>query len=282
MAALKALKCPAGCDRTARLVVPDVTLDPNASLASGSLMIPAPPTKGVSIPLPKYIAGAAAAPCDVCTQWDPGSFHASVDAGNGELGASARARLPKCVRWEKLSVRYPVCTVDRSRLLPRLRELAIVPPTVDDAHVNITIPARSVHMLTGLSTASCNRQTSICVRPGQTTVVLDPNADPTSVITAQTSCSEWAQVACEDPPFGIRATYTDVTIPDPAHTMITLDMPIHPPVITVDITKPEFQVTCDWRTLTCPPRLPGIKVTTRTIDTGFCISPRWTALVAAP
>lgn len=185
--ALKGMRCVAGCNRQLALNVPE------ARVGQDEPVTVAP---------------------EVCTAWDAGAFSARAGAAGGEISAEMRARLPHCKQSQRMALE--VCTAwDVAAALPQLKNLRVVPPTVDPGRVSITVPTVGVPVLGGIDTA-CRRTESVCTRlQGNATIAFD-SGDPLAVLRSVGGgqCAESKPVGCAEPPFGLVPRMTTLQVPD--------------------------------------------------------------------
>jgi hypothetical protein len=270
---LKDLKCIAGCDRAAVLLYPTPE---NMTVAQARN-----PRAELSLPGATVSTANGSIEITACTAWDAGSVSASLDAGNGELDASVRARLPHCTRTET----FVLCTQwELSILLPKLQQINVIPPTVKLPEVSISIPNKEVRVVTGVTTTACLTPVTICKR-AQGTISFD-TGDPLSMLTGNVQgCVERVQIGCANPAFGLTPTYTTVQVPDLAQARVTWKgtASIKGGSITVDLTKPEFRLACKSTSAPQVPGPPRPGFGTGRIDLPFlCRQPRWVNVVANP
>lgn len=294
--ALKALRCPAGCDKPLTLRVTD------AKTRQGD---PVSPEQ------------------TVCTAWDPGRLLLRAGIEGDELGAEFKARLPRCSAHQTVVPRY--CkSWDAGKLLPALKSLKLVPPEFDAGRLSITVPTVAVPVLTGLSN-QCRRTASVCTQvKGQATIVVDA-ADVFGTLAQITGvrCGKRVAVGCSDPPLGLQPTMGKVAVPVAANAKLTwtssdgssrveasipeqgftwvqtypVAIPVPVPQVKAsgsaprlvkrsgslefDFTRPELGGACRaWADVSVP--TVRVAYTQRTVAAPLCISPRLGPLVARP
>ncbi len=254
---LSSLKCVSGCNQTAKLVFPTLGVQPGD------------PQPGPAI--------------TVCTQWTPGQFSYNIDPGNGDLSASVYAKLPKCAATRTLSA--VGCRWDINILLPVLKRLNLVPPSVEVTDVTLDVPTQSVRVLTGF-TNSCSQPLEVCTQVNASaSISFGLGTDPiTSLKDAMQSvsqqCSQKTTVGCTNPPFGIAPQFSNVQIPNPLRATISWNTRINPGRITVDLTRGEFRAACHPTPLSIPGP-PKITTGKQTINFPFlCLQPQLRNLVA--
>lgn len=191
--ALKGMRCVAGCSRQLALNVPEAQVGQGEPIAASG---------------------------EVCTAWDPGHFTARAGVAGGELSAELRARLPRCRQTQRLALE--VCTAwDVAAALPQLKQLRIVPPSLDPGQVSISVPTVSVSVVNGLDT-HCRRQETACTRlQGNATIAFD-SGDPLATLRSVGSgqCAESRPIGCAEPPFGVAPTMTTLQVPDLSRTRV--------------------------------------------------------------
>lgn len=257
IAVLKALKCISGCNQTAKLVFPTV------SVKAG------PPQPGPSI--------------TVCTQWTPGQFSYNIDPGNGDLSASVYAKLPKCATTKTFSA--VGCEWDINLLLPVLKRLNLVPPAVEIRDLTLNVPNQSVQVITGF-TQSCSQPLEVCTQVNASAnISFGLGTDPiTSLKNAMQSvnqqCAQRTTVGCLNPPFGIAPVFSTIQLPNPTRASISWRGRISPGSVTVDLTRGEFSVACKAKPLSIP-GLPQITTGKQVLTFPFlCLQPQFKNLVA--
>ena len=273
LAVLKALKCPSGCNKTARIVYPTFQLgDRNVNIGvkgKDFAKVNLPP--GVLVDLPFPVVNDIT----YCSVWKRGTFWANWDAGNGEFNADFHAKLPQCEKTNTISV----CTDwDINLLLPKLQKLNIVPPDIKVSDLKIEVPNKDVTIISGVKQATCNRP--IKIAKSQTiTFNFDLSANPLSILTGQGG--EMVEIGCADPAFGLEPITSNVSLPDLTHVRISWNgITVKRGFIEIDMTDPKLQVTCKKG-------IPSsIKVPTINVDRGYldlpnvCLQPRLVDVVA--
>ncbi len=252
---LKNLKCISGCNKTASLVFPTV------SIQAGE-----PQTVDITI----------------CTQWQPGQFTFNSDAGNGELSASVLAKLPKCKATT--TFRLAGCEWRLDVLLDNLKRIRVIPPEVELRQVNLDIPTTRVRYISGIN-QTCSQPLRVCKQftaSGTVTFELgsNPIASLQSALQSVTgNCTQEITVGCLNPPFGLTPVYSTIQIPDPTKARITWEgARIKPGSITVDLTK--FRSACTPKPLKIPGP-PQINIGKQVVNFPFlCLQPQFRNLVA--
>ena len=257
IAVLKSLKCVSGCNQTAKLVFPTI------SVRAGE------PQSGPSV--------------TVCTQWTPGQFSYNIDPGNGDLSASVYAKLPKCTATKTFSA--VGCDWDINLLLPVLKRLNLIPPTVQVTDLTINVPNQSVQVVTGFN-QSCSQPLEVCTQVNASAdISFGLGTDPiTSIKNAMQSvsqqCARKTTVGCLNPPFGIAPVVSTIQIPNPTRASISWRARITPGRVTVDLTRGDFSVACKPKRLSIP-GLPKITTGKQVLNFPFlCVQPRFKNLVA--
>jgi hypothetical protein len=254
---LKNLKCISGCNQTAKLVFPTVSVKP-----------------GPSQPGPTIT---------VCTEWEPGQLKYNADSGNGELAADVYARLPKCKKTQT----YPLtgCDWQVNLLLPVLKRLNIVPPSVQVGELSVNIPTQNVQVLSGF-TNTCSQPLKICTQVTTgTQITFGLGADPigsllSAMQSVKSNCNQEQTIGCLNPPFGISPTFNTVQIPDPRRARISWSGGINRGSVTVDLTLQAYSVACKVKPLNIP-GLPQITAGKQTINLPYlCLQPQWKNVVA--
>ena len=272
---LKALKCPSGCNKTARLVYPTFQLgDRNVNInlrGKDFSKINIPPGAVVDLPFPLVND------ITYCSIWKPGTFWANWDSGNGEFDANFHAKLPQCEKTSTISV----CSDwDLNLVLPTLTKLKFVPPNVQVGDLKVEVPNRDVTVITGFKEATCKKPVKIAKR-ASLTFNFELSSDPLSILSGQGG--EMVQIGCAEPAFGLEPISSNVSIPDIAHVRISWNgITVKRGYIEVDMTKPEFQGTCKKG---CPS---SVTVPTVNVGKGYldlpnvCLEPRFVSVVANP
>lgn len=259
--ALAALRCPAGCDKTGRIVYPAI----QSPVGMEIVKVPAPPFGNVPVPLVNEIT--------YCSSWRRGSFWVDWDAGNGEFSGSWDLKLPKCEKTDKISV----CTDwDLNLLLPKLQKLNIVPPNVSISDFKVEVPNKNINVISGVKQVSCNKPVKIAKRYS-VTLNLELGSNPLKVLPEQGQ--EMVEIGCAEPAFGLEPISNNVSVPDLTKVRISWKgITVKGGYIEIDMTKPELQVTCKKG-------FPSIKVPTVTIGKGYldlpwvCLKPRFIDVV---
>jgi hypothetical protein len=258
---LKNLKCVSGCAKPASLVFPTV------SVQSGTPV-------GANV--------------TVCDQWDPGQFSFNADAGDGELSAAVKARLPKC----KSTKTYPLaaCEWNLQTILSNLKLLKLVPPEVTLPRATLDIPKQSLQVLSGLNQGSCNQPFKVCKQlsesaSGSANITLTLGADPVASLNSalqsvSASCTQQATVGCLNPVFGLTPSYTTVQIPDVTKAKLTWtgEPGVKGGSITFDLSK--YEGSCTPKPLMFP-GMPKVNTGKQTINFPFlCLQPQFSNVVA--
>lgn len=269
---LKNLRCPAGCDKTARIVYPTIQLkERNIGVTVrgrdlGKVFVP--PVGIIEIPYPVIPE------ITYCSVWKPGEFWVNWDTGNGEFNGDWHAKLPQCERTETISV----CTDwDLNLLLPKLQKLNIVPPDVSVADLVVEIPNRDVTGVTGVKQTNCNHSIRV---PRRTTVTVnfDLSSDPLSILTGQGG--EMTEIGCSDPAFGLEPVTTTVSLPDLTRVKVSWKgITVKGGYIEVDMTNPEFRAICK-KGAPASLKLPTVIVEKGYLDfPEVCLQPRFNDLI---
>lgn len=238
---LKALKCPQGCNRTARIVYPTIEFGEKriGNLQKSSpLPIIYPSSTGRAI-ITNAAPIALVNDITYCSAWKSGSFWANWDSGNGEFGGGFQAKLPQCAKTNTISV----CSdYDLELLLPKLQKLSLVPPDVSVSDLQVSIPNKDVTVFTGVNQATCNRPIKIA-KSASVTLNFDLSTNPLSILTGQGG--EMVEIGCAEPAFGLAPVSSNVSIPDLTKVKISwAGLKVKGGSIQVDMTKPEFKGTC--------------------------------------
>jgi hypothetical protein len=270
---LRNLQCVAGCNKPARLIYPVFGLESpaglnfrRAELALGNVIT-------------SFIKQQGSAEVRVCTRWERGSFSANFDSGNGELSASVSAKLPKCSETKT----YPICTEwDINMVLPKLKQLRLVPPEVQAPDISIDVPNKEVQIVSGVTEGNCSQPVTVCKR-ASISINIDTGANPLSVLPGA-DCLETAVIGCANPPFNLTPIFATVQVPDITQTRISWKAgAIRGGSIIVDLTRPEFGGACKSTTL--PPVPPPPKLNFRRQDLTLpyvCAEVRRARLVTNP
>ena len=259
---LKALKCPSGCKKTARIVYPTIQFEKRL------VTRPSIATIGNSAPLPLFND------ITYCSVWKPGTFWANWDTGNGEFNANFGAKLPQCERTNTISV----CSEwDWKLLLPKLQKLNFVPTSVSVADLKIEVPNKNVTAISGVKQATCDKLIKISKRASLTFNSLPP-FDPLSVLLSING--EMVEIGCANPAFGLEPVSSNVSIPDITRVRISWDgITVKRGYIEVDMTKPELQGACK-KGCPSPVTVPAINVGKGYLDLpNVCLEPRLVDLV---
>ncbi len=268
---LKALKCPSGCNRTARIVYPTFELgDRNVNIGvrgKDFTKVNLPPGVPVEFPLVNDIT--------YCSVWKRGTFWANWDSGNGEFNGEFHAKLPQCEKTNTISV----CTDwDLNLVLPKLQKLNFVPPSVKVSDLKVEIPNKDVTAITGVKQANCNRPIKVAKR-ASLTFNFELSSDPLSILSGQGG--EMVEIGCADPAFGLEPITTNVSMPDLTKVRISWNgITVKGGYIEVNMTKGEFQGMCKKGYPS------NLKVPTVNVGKGYldlpnvCLEPRLVNLVA--
>lgn len=259
MTALRNLRCISGCNQTASLLFPTVTVQPT--------------TLNVRTPS-----------AQVCTQWRPGTLGFDTNTSGTTLSATVTAQLPACTRTETVSA----CNWDLRVLLPVLQRVRLVPPEVTPANIQITVPNRTIRVVSGL-TQSCSQPYRVCKTIStnanfQVDLTNNPLTNLQNVMNGISSqCTEWLTVGCSNPPFGLTATYQNVQVPDLTRAQISWSGGrLQPGSVTVDLTQAQFSVACRAESLNLP-GVPQLNIGTQRVNFPFlCLQPQMRTLVANP
>jgi hypothetical protein len=253
LTAMRSLKCVSGCGQTAKITVPNASVKPGGT---------------VSQPVA----------ANVCTQWDLGGFGVSPSAVlSGNTAQMANIEPPHCSRRENI----PLCTRwNVSVLLPKLKELRLVPGDVQVPNVDLQSPMRTIRVVSGVEPARCATPIRVCKPAGMTQINQGQNA---LSVTAGVSCTEQLTLGCANPPFALQPVYSRVQVPDLQRATIRLvGGRFTPGQITVDLTRPEFQAACGGTDITLP-LPPTVQLSLQTVDLPFmCTQPTLVNLVANP
>lgn len=263
---LKGMKCFASCDKLARAVVPMIAASTTGTAAA----------KGA-----KQVT--------VCSAWESGIFTANVDAGDGELSAETRARIPRCTKVEDVSL----CSgVDVNGAFPVLKATGMFPAGVDPSLVRVIFPARSIDVVTDVKVPdTCRGAIDRC--GGGKTENPFPIMEAGTVVKTQSVGQMLAQLvkgcesvatACTAPPHGIEVKIQTAQIADPrAATVAWAGVDVAPGNAGADFTKPSLAKFCnafsDPSLFVSPPKL---TVGKKSIETPMCERPRFDNLVAKP
>ncbi|HLG54344.1 MAG TPA: hypothetical protein VI485_03370 [Vicinamibacterales bacterium] len=252
--ALRNMKCVRGCGQSAKITVPNASVKPGGTVSQ------------------QIVAN------NVCTEWDRGGFGVSPSAVlSGNTAQMANIETPHCSRRENI----PLCTRwNISVLLPKLKELRLVPADVQVANVDLQIPMRTIQVVNGVSPARCATPLRICKPAGMVQVNQGQNAFS---VTAGASCTEQVTLGCANPAFGLEPSYARLQVPDLQRATIRLvGGRFTPSQITVDLTRPEFQAACGGTDITLP-LPPTVQLSFQTVDLPFmCTQPTLVNLVANP
>ena len=286
MNVLTSLKCISGCNKTGKLVVPTVGLEPGGTLnlnQTAQTIIDLNKTNPREDVLP-----AAPRPTNgrldttVCTAWNFGQFGVNLDAvGSGDFSQMFGYRAPGCSRTEKLSI----CTNwNMSVLLPKLKELRIVPPGVQLPDVEIVVPNRTFRVVSNVTQSACRTPVTICTRPSGSLVInFNKGTNPLDILSTS-ACDETRTIGCSDPLFGLTPTYTTIQVPDLAHAKVKIKAGrvTTAAELIVDLTRPEFKLSCAGQDLQLP-MPPRLRYGTQVIDLPYvCTEPRFVSVVANP
>ena len=255
LAHLRGLKCFNECKKTAKVVIPKVGL--------------------------QLAQAQSSAQAQVCTEWDGGTFSANFDSGNGRLSPAVNSRLPKCARAETVSL----CSDwNGTALLAKLKEQRVVPPDVTPADLQVNIPDRELRVVAGLTETNCGKPVRICKQArGNQKVLADPGADPLAAL-ARADCAEAVEVGCAQPAFGLTPTFTTIKVPDPARAKVSWKGGSSGPgSAAVDLSRPEFQPSCNPKPSPGLPGFPKVKSEEVFLDLPFvCLDPEQVSVVANP
>jgi hypothetical protein len=279
MNALKNLKCPSGCNRTGKILYPYFQL--LATQAGNFPSTAMVPVGGINVPTPTPNVSRIL-DISYCSAWNPGSFQANWDAGNGEFSAEVRAKLPECRETKKLSC----CSEwDLAVVLPKLQKLNLIPPDVKISDLKISIPNKNITVISGVRAASCNQTVKVPKRFQQTGTFINvtPNNSPLNISLANYTVAEWADIGCASPAFGLEPISNTTSVPDITRVKFEWQgVKVKTGSVEVDMTKPEFKGTCKKGCSTTI-NIPEPQPKKGSLDLPWaCLEPRFVNVVAQP
>lgn len=259
MTSLRNLRCISGCNQTASFLFPTVSVQATTT----------------RVPVPN---------ADVCTQWNPGSFRFDNNSSGNTLSATVEAQLPSCARTQRISA----CNWEISALLPVLQQLRLVPPEVRVGDVRIDIPNRNMRVISGLN-QSCSQPLRVCTQTQtNANVTLNLTGNPLTNLQnlmngVSTSCTNWVNVGCLNPAFGLTPTYQTIQVPDLTRANISWSGGrLRPGSVIVDLTQRRFSVACRAERLTLP-GIPQLNVGSQRVNVPYvCLQPQFRGVVANP
>lgn len=278
--ALKALKCPAGCNRTAKVVYPYLQMGQGniASTTAGFISN----VTGIGNIGSKAVntAERLVESISYCSLWEPGQLQANWDAGNGEMSAGVRAKLPKCKEEKRLSC----CSEwDLAVVLPKLQKLNLIPPDVKITDIKISIPNKNVTVISGVRTASCSQTIRVPKRLQQTGefITITPGSSPLNISLAGYSVAEWADIGCASPAFGLEPISSTASVPDITRVKFEWrGINVQTGSVEVDMTRADFRGTCK-KGCSDNFEVPEPTVKTGSVDLPWaCLEPRLVNVVA--
>jgi hypothetical protein len=219
----------------------------------------------------------------ICTGWDLGSFGVNLDAvGSLDLSSVVGFEAPHCSRTERVSV----CTNwDMTVLLPKLKELRLVPPGVQLPDISVSIPSRTLRVPSGVAPASCSSPATICTgASGTLNFDVNLGKNPLDLIANFASCTQTTTIGCKSPPFGVAPTYSSFNVPDLTKATVRWRATriTSAGEINVDLTRTEFNLACANRDLEVP-LPPQVTVGAQVVNLPFvCLEPRFVSIVANP
>ncbi|MBS1796901.1 MAG: hypothetical protein JSS81_23950 [Acidobacteria bacterium] len=260
--ALKAMKCPAGCDKTGRIVYPII----QSPIGMEIVKVPAPPLGPVPVPMVTEIT--------YCSVWRRGEFWLNWDSGNGQFDADFHLRTPKCEKTDKIAV----CTEwDLNLLLPRLKKLNIVPPDVSPFDFKVEVPNKNISVVSGVKQTNCNRPVKIAKRYS-VTLNLELGSNPLQVLPKQGE--DMVEVGCAEPAFGLEPISNNVSVPDLAKVRISWKgITVKGGYVEIDMTRPELQVACK-KGFGSSIKVPTVNIGNGYLDLPYvCLKPRFVDLI---
>jgi hypothetical protein len=278
MNALKALKCIAGCNRTAGVDYPSCALAPAGGPVNVAVNGDHPAMIGNS-------ALASGAGFDVCVEWDPGSFKPVWNPGPDGVQAGVDVKYPKCKRT--VHVPGTICTSwDITLILPRLKDLKLVPTDVQAGEIKIELATQTISYVTVEQTPSCSQEAVLCTGVSTGIVSMPPAILPMDLArTLGPICVDKTFAGCLQPAFGLNVVNKTASVPDPSQGSVSWKGPkIKAGSVKIDFTRPEFSVAC--RQLGPGPNTggaPRVNCSTKHLDLPFlCLDPRWGSVVGNP
>lgn len=261
--ALKELKCPSGCNKTGRIVYPNI----QSPIGMEIVKVPAPPLGPVPVPFVKEIT--------YCSSWRRGEFWLNWDSGNGEFSGNWDLKLPKCEKTNTISV----CTDwDLNLLLPKLQKLNIVPPNVSISDFKVEVPNKNINVISGIKQTNCNKPIKIAKRYS-ITLNLELGSNPLQVLPKQGE--DMVEVGCAEPAFGLEPISNNASVPDLTKVRISWKgITIKGGYIEIDMTKPELQATCK-KGFGSSIKVPAVNIGKGYLDLPYvCLQPRFIDVVA--
>lgn len=283
MNALKALKCITGCNRTAGVDYPSCALagapagGPVNVNANGATIASARPAMIGSSAL------ASGAGFDVCVEWDPGSFKPIWNPGPDGVQAGVDMKFPKCKRT--VHVPGTICTSwDITLILPKLKELKLIPPDVQAGDVKIELATQTISYVKVEQAASCSQEAVLCTGVSTGIITMPPAILPLDLArTLGPICVDKTFAGCLQPAFGLNVVNKNASVPDPSQGTVSWKGPKikSPGSIRVDFTRPEFSIACRQQG---PGPItggaPSVTCSTKHLDLPFlCLQPRWGSVV---
>ena len=285
MNALKALKCIAGCNKTAGVDYPSCAL---AGVHGGGTVnvnvggMTAAGLQGAATVNQNLSLGNG---FDVCVEWDPGSFSPIWNPGPSGVQAGVDIRYPKCKRT--VHVPGSICTAwDITLVLPKLRELKLVPPEVVAGELKIEVATQNISYVTVEQAPSCTKEVVLCTGISAGCFAPPPALHPADIAKAMGAlCTDKTFVGCAQPAFGLVVVNKTASVPDPSQGTVTWKGPkLKAGSIKVDFTRPEFSIAC--RTHGAGPNTggaPSVTCSNKHLDLPFiCLEPRFASIVGNP
>lgn len=285
LTSLRNLRCISGCNKSGKLVFPTVKFEPGGTInltqtAQAYIDLSQTTTPPNLFPVPRQTNGRV--DMRICTGWDLGSFGVNLDAvGSLDPSKIVGFEAPHCSRTERVSV----CTNwDMSVLLPKLKELRIVPPGVQLPDVTVSIPQRTLRVPSGVAPSSCSSPAEICTGASGTLNFNVSLTNPLDFFADLTSCTQTTTIGCKSPPFGVTPTYSSFNVPDLTRATIRWRAAriTSAGEATFDLTRTEFNLACANRDLSVP-LPPRVSVGAQLVNLPYiCVEPRLVNLVANP
>jgi hypothetical protein len=290
MNALKALKCIAGCNRTAGVDYPSCALAGAPGGGPVHVSVNGPTVSGgIGGAHPSQIGGSALGlgnGFDVCVEWDPGSFKPVWNPGPDGVQAGVDVKFPKCKRT--VHVPGSICTSwDVTLVLPKLKELRLVPPDVQPGDLKIEFATQTIAYVTVEQAPACTQEAALCTGVSTGLVTMPSASLPLDLArTLGPLCVDKTFVGCLQPAFGLNVVSKTASVPDPSQGTVSWKGPKlkSPGSIKIDFTRPEFSIAC--RQHGPGPNtggLPSVSCSTKHLDLPFlCLEPRWGSVVGNP
>lgn len=285
MNALKALKCITGCNRTAGVDYPSCSL---AGAPGGGPVHVNVGGATASAARPSMIGSSALASgngFDVCVEWDPGSFKAVWNPGPDGVQAGVDLRYPKCKRT--IHVPGTICASwDITLILPKLKELKLVPLDVQAGEVKIELATQTISYVTVEQAASCSQEAVLCTGVSTGIITMPPAILPLDLArTMGPLCVTKTFAGCLQPAFGLNVVNKTAGVPDPSQGTVSWKGPkIKAGSVKIDFTRPEFSIAC--RQQGPGPNTggaPSVNCSNKHLDLPFlCLDPRWGSVVGNP